>query len=146
MMHLLNHLSDHIHQLGNRSNASCELPERAMIDLQQAYRKLKRHEAAFQVLQTKADKEVFQYRELNANTPKLHRNNEMPLTKAPIKQIMKNPGPEIKTLDDLAEWCAKPKEELHNHIAWWFKRFADFTDFVDNCQYFSHLNYAKYIR
>jgi len=34
-MHLLNHFSDHIHQLGNLLNASSELPESAMMDLQQ---------------------------------------------------------------------------------------------------------------
>ena len=70
----------------------------------------------------------------------------MPLTKAPIKRMMKNPQPEIKTLDDLAEWCAMPKGELQNHIAWCFKRFANFTDYVDHDQQFGHLNDAKYIR
>jgi hypothetical protein len=36
-MHLLNHCSDHIHQLGNLSNVISELPENAMMDLKQAY-------------------------------------------------------------------------------------------------------------
>ena len=145
-MHLLNHFSDHIRQLGNLLNVSSELPEKAMMDLKQAYRQSNRHEAAFQILRTKARKEVFQYRELNANAAKQRRDDDMPLTKAPIKRMMKNPQPEIKTLDDLAEWCAMPKGELQNHIAWCFKRFADFTDYVDHDQYFSRLNDAKYIR
>jgi uncharacterized membrane protein SirB2 len=38
-----------------------------------------------------------------------------------------------------------PKGELQNHIAWCFKRFADFTDNVDHDQYCSRLNDAKYI-
>jgi len=117
-----------------------------MMDLKQAYRQSNRHEAAFQILQTKARKEVFQYRELNANTEKRHCDDDMPLTKAPIKQVMKNPRPEIKTLDDLVELCAMPKGELQNHIAWCLKRFANFTNYVDHDHYFSHLNHAKYIR
>jgi len=32
-MHLLNHFSDHIRQLGNLLNVSSELPEKAMMDL-----------------------------------------------------------------------------------------------------------------
>jgi len=59
---------------------------------------------------------------------------------------MKNLRPDIKTLDDLAEWCAMPKGELQNHIAWCFKRSADFRDYVDCDQYFTRLNDAKYIR
>jgi len=90
--------------------------------------------------------EVFQFRERNANTAKQCRDDDMPLTKAPIKLIMNNPGPEIKTLDDLAEWGAMPKGELHNDITWCFKRFNDFIDYVNHDQYFNHLNDAKYIR
>jgi len=71
---------------------------------------------------------VFQHRELNANAAKQRCDNDMPLTKAPIKQMMKNPQSEIKTLNDFAEWCPMPNGELQNHIAWCFKRFADFTD------------------
>jgi len=37
------------------------------------------------------------------------------------------------------------KGELQNHIAWSFKRFADFTDYDDHDQNFSRLNDAKYI-
>jgi hypothetical protein len=70
----------------------------------------------------------------------------MPLTKASIEWMMKNKRPEIKTLDDLAEWCAMPKGETQNHIAWCFKRFANITDYIDHDQYFSCRNDAKYIR
>jgi len=59
--------------------------------------------------------------------------------------MIKTPQPEIKTPDDFAEWCAMPKGELQNHIAWCFKRFADFTDYVDHDQYLSCINDAKYI-
>jgi len=127
-MHLLNHFSDHPCQLGNLLTISSELPEDAMTDLKQAYQQSNRHEAAFQILTKQARKEVFQYRELNANAAKQCRGNDMPLTKAPIKRMMSNPQPEIKTVDDSAKWCAMPKGELRNHIAWCFKRFADFTD------------------
>jgi len=145
-MHLLNHLSDHIRQLGNLLNVSSELPEKAMMDLKQAYQQSNHHEAAFQILRTTARNEVFQYRELNSNAAKQRHNNDMLLTKAPIKRMMKNPQPEIKTLDDLAEWCAMPTGELQNHIACCFKRFADFTDYVDRDRYFCRLNDAKFIR
>jgi len=89
---------------------------------------------------------MFQYRELNANTLKQRHNDDIPLTKAPFKHMMKNPRPEIKTLDDLATWCAMRKGELQNHLAWCFTRFADFTDYVDHDQCLSRLNNAKYIR
>jgi len=144
-MHLLDHFSDHICQLGNLWNVSSELPEKAMMDLTQAYWQSNHHEAALQILRTKAPKEVFQYRELNANAAKQRRDDDMPLTKAPIKWMMRNPRPELKTLDDLAAWCAMPKWELQNHIVWCFKRFADFTDYIDHDQYFSCLNNAKHI-
>jgi len=49
-MHLLNHLSDHIRQLGNLRNVSSELPENTMMDLKQAYRQLNRHETAVQIM------------------------------------------------------------------------------------------------
>jgi hypothetical protein len=52
----------------------------------------------------------------------------------------------MKTLDDMAKWCPIPKGELQNHIAWFVKRFADFTDYVDHDQYFSCLNDEKYIQ
>jgi len=70
----------------------------------------------------------------------------MPLTKQPIKWMKKNLRPEIKTLDQLAEWCAMTKWELQHHIAWCFKRFADFTDYVNHDRYFSHLNESKSIQ
>jgi len=132
MMHLRNHFSDHIRQLGNLLNVSSELPDKAMMDHKEAYRHSDQHEAAFQILRKKAQKEVFQYWELNANTAKQCRDNDLPLTKAPIKRMMNNPPPEINTLDDLAERCAMPNRELHNHIAWCFKRFDDFTDYIDH--------------
>ena len=46
--------------------------------------------------------------------------------------MMNNQWPEIKTLDDLAECCAMQEGELQDHIAWCFKRFADFTDYIDH--------------
>jgi len=83
-MHLLNHFSDRIRQLGNLLNVSSELPEEAMMDLKQAYRQSNRIDGAFQNLRTKALK-VFQYREVNANAAKQRRDDDMPLTKALIK-------------------------------------------------------------
>jgi len=68
MIHLLNHFSDHIHQVGNLLEASSELPERVRTDLKQVYWPWNGHEATFQILRKKAQKEVFQYRELNPNT------------------------------------------------------------------------------
>ena len=145
-MHLLNHFSYHIRQLDNLLRASSELPQRAIMHLKQGYQQSNRHEAAFQILQMINWKEVFQYRELNANPSKPHCNDKIPLTKSLIKPMMNNPRPEIKTIDDLAKWCAMFKGELQNHIACCLKRFANFTDFIDNDQYFSHLNNAKYIQ
>jgi len=145
-MHLLNHFADHIRQLRNLLNRCSELSEKAMMDLKQAYQQSNGHEAASPILWMKARKEVFQYRELNANAAKQRHDDDMPQTNAPIQRMMKNPWPEIKTLDDLAEWCAMPKGELQNHIAWCFKRFADFTDYVDHDQYFSCLNDANFIQ
>jgi hypothetical protein len=58
-MHLLNHFSDHIRQVGNLLNIRSKLPEKAMMDLKQACRQSNRHEATFQIFQTKAQKEVF---------------------------------------------------------------------------------------
>jgi len=49
-MHLLNHFSDHIRQLGNLLNVSSELPEKVMLDRKQAYQQSNRHEAACQIL------------------------------------------------------------------------------------------------
>ena len=99
-MHLLDHFSDHIRQLGNLLNVSSELPENAMMHPNPACRQSNRHEAAVQMWRTKSPKEVFQYPELNANAAKQRRDNGMPVPKAPIKRMMKNPRPEIKTLDD----------------------------------------------
>jgi len=145
-MHLLNHFTDHIRQLGNLLNVSSEISEKAMMDLKQGYRQSNHHEVTFQILRKKAQMEVFQYRELNANAEKQRTNNHMPLTKVPIQRIMNNPQPEIKTLDGLAECCAMPKGEPHNHIARCLKRFGDFPDYVNHNQYFSCLTDAKSIR
>jgi len=111
-MHLLNLFSDHIHQLGIHLNVSSELPEKAIMDLNQAYRQSNCDEAACQILWTTAENQVFQYRELDANAAKQCLVNDMPLTKMPIKRMTKNWCPGIKTLDDLAEWFAMPKGEL----------------------------------
>jgi hypothetical protein len=53
-MHLLNHFSDHIRQLGNLLNVRSELPEKAMMDYKQAYHPCNHHEAAFETLPTNA--------------------------------------------------------------------------------------------
>ena len=88
---------------------------------------------------------MFQYQGLNANNANQCNNDDMPLTTVPNKQMMKILRPEIKPLYDLAEWCALPKGELHNHIDWCFKRFGNITDYVDHNQYFSCLNNTKFI-
>jgi len=144
-MHLLNHFSDHMCQPGNILNVSSELPEKVMMDYNQVYQESNCHEAAFHILQTKAHKEVFTYRELNVNAAKQRRNNDMALNKVRGKLMRKNPRPDIMDLDDLAKWCAMPKGVQLNHIACCFKIFADFTDSIDHNQYFSRLNDAQYI-
>jgi len=60
-MRLLNHFSDHIRQLGNLLNTSSELPEGAIMDYEQDYRHPDCQKAIFQILRTKARKEVFQF-------------------------------------------------------------------------------------
>jgi len=102
-MHLLNHFPEDIRQLGNLLNVSSELTEKAMMDFKHAYQQSNRHEASFQMLQTQAQKKVFQYRQLNAKAAKSRGDDYMPLTNVPIKRIMKYPRPETKTLDDSAQ-------------------------------------------
>jgi len=138
-MHLLIHFSDHIRQNGNLSNIYSEPPEKAIIDLKHAYQQPNQHEAALQILGIKAWKKVIQYQELNTNAAKQDSDDDMTLTNVHIKWIMKNLQPDIMTLDDLAKWCGMPKGKLQNHIAWCFRKFADFTDYVDHDQYFIHL-------
>jgi len=145
-MHLLNLFWDHIRQLGNLVNACSEHPERVIRELEQEYQQSNRDEAAFQISQTKARNEVLPYCELNGNPAKLSRENDIPLTKASIKRMMKCLQAVIKTLDDLAEWCAMPKGKLQNPIVCCFKRFADVTAYVDHDQNFSPFNDAKHIR
>jgi hypothetical protein len=111
-MHLLNHFSDHIRQLGNLLHVSFELSHRDVRDLTQVYRQLNRHEAAFHILCTKARKEVFQYPDLNANSSIPRRNHDITPTKARLELTMNNLQPEIKSLDYFAEWCARPSGEL----------------------------------
>jgi hypothetical protein len=87
-MPLLNHFSEHICQHGNLLNLSSELPEKPIMDVKQAYQQSNRYEPACQIVQTKAQQDVFHYHELNANIAKQCPNNDMPLTEAPIKQMM----------------------------------------------------------
>jgi len=68
------------------------------------------------------------------------------LLKTPIKRMMKNLQLEIMVLDDFDEWCSMPQGELLNHIAWWFKKYANFTDYIDQDQYLSSYNDSKYIQ
>jgi len=145
-MHLLNHFSDLIRQLGNPLKACCELPERAMMDFTQVYQQLNCHEVDIQVVWIQARKEVMQSRELNVYPANQRRDDEMPLTNLSPKPMMDKVWLESKTLDDLAEWCAMAIGGLQNYIGWRFKRFADFTDYLDHDWYFSHLNDARYVR
>jgi len=39
-----------------------------------------------------------------------------------------------------------PKQELQNHIAWCFQRFAELSDYFDHDRYFNHFNDAIYIQ
>jgi hypothetical protein len=91
-------------------------------------------------------KKVFRYPEANANVAKQSHENNVPMTKAPIKEMMKHAAPDTMTLDNSVKLCAIPKGEQQNHLALCFKRFADITDYVDHNQYFSLLNDAKYIQ
>jgi len=84
IIHLLNHFPDHLRQFANFENVSFELPEKAMMDSQQVYWQSNCHEATFEILGMNAWKVVFLYLELNANTAKQHRKDDMPLTKVPI--------------------------------------------------------------
>jgi len=88
MMHLLKHILDHIHQLGNVIHAAFELPACAKMGHRQGYRQLNRHVATFQILRSTAWNEVFQHLELNADTAKQPRNDAMPLTEALINRMM----------------------------------------------------------
>jgi len=83
-MHLLNHLSDHVGQLGSLLNASSELPDWEMKHLEQAYCQSNRHETTILILGTNNLHQLFQYRELNAYMAKQRRDIEKPLTEEPI--------------------------------------------------------------
>jgi hypothetical protein len=89
---------------------------------------------------------VIQYRELNANVAKQCHNNDIPLARAPIKRITRNPRPEVMTLEDVPKWFSMPNGELKNHIARGFKIYADYTDYVNYDEYFGLCKDAKYIR
>jgi len=117
-----------------------------MKDVEQAYQQSNCLQAAFLIVQKNAAKGLFQYGKQIDDAAKQRHHNEMPLNIAPNKRKMNNPRPEIRTLDDSANWCAMPTGDLQNHIAWCFERFADFTDYVHYEEYFSCLNNAKYIR
>jgi len=77
-IHLPNRLPDHICQLGNLFNASFKHPESGIVDLKQVYRQSNCHEAIFLILQTNAQKKVFQYSELKANSAKEPCDDKMP--------------------------------------------------------------------
>jgi len=145
-MHLLNHFSDCIWFACRQINCQLERLDRAMVDFKQAYRQSSLQESTYQICWTKARRDVSQYWERNANAAKQHHNYEMPLTSSPITATMNNPQPEIKPLDDLAEWCAIQNGQLQNHISLCFKRFANSTDYVVYDQYLSCPNSVKYIR
>jgi hypothetical protein len=74
--------------VGNLLNISYELPVKAMLDHHQAYCQWICLGSAFQSLPTKANKEVFQYPKPNGNAAKERRNDDMPLTKTPIQQMI----------------------------------------------------------
>jgi len=65
IIHLMNHFPDHISQLAIILNASCELQERVMMDLKQAYQESTQNEVAIQIMQMNARKVLFQYGELH---------------------------------------------------------------------------------
>jgi len=70
MIHLLNHFSDHIHQLANLLNVSSELQGQAMMDFKQVYQHSNRPEVSIQLLQMNAQNEVFHYPQPTANAAK----------------------------------------------------------------------------
>lgn len=83
-MHLLNHCFDNTRLLGNLSTASSQLPQRAMMELKLAYRQSNFYEAAFQNLRTKAQRKLFQFGAVSANTEKSCCNEELSLTQMSI--------------------------------------------------------------
>jgi hypothetical protein len=89
---------------------------------------------------------VTQYKELNANAGKQLCNNEIPQTKALINWTMQTPQREFDTLHNLAESCSMPKSKLQNRIAWYSKRFGNFTGYIEHNQYLSRLHNATYFQ
>jgi len=96
-------------------------------------------------LVVQALKVVFRYWLLYVYTAKHLHHPEMPLTKPPLKQMMGNPWPAIKTIDDLAKWCAMPTRELQKHLTWCFRLFPNITDYVNHNQTRSRPNDTVYI-
>jgi hypothetical protein len=126
-------------------NASPELPESAMMNLNQVYWQLNYHESAFQILQITVPKVVYFWWKQNANTVNQCCDDEIPLNKVTTRQVIKTPWPEMNTVSYLPKWFTMAIGELQPHIASQFKRFADFTGYVNHIQYFSHLNHGIYI-
>jgi hypothetical protein len=90
-MHFLSHICYHICQRGKLLNASSELPEGAMINLEQDYRESCFHEPTSRSMRIPAQPELFMYQELNDVTPKQHPDNKLPSTIMLIKCMMINP-------------------------------------------------------
>jgi hypothetical protein len=87
-MRILNHLSDHVCLVGTLFNESSESPEKAITNHKPAYKQLNQYEAAFKMLRKHVSKEVFQYREPNANTAKHCCEFDIPVTKVHLKRMM----------------------------------------------------------
>jgi len=141
-VHFLNHVPDHNCQLGNLSYACSELPDTVMKYPKPAYQQLNHYEAPFHIVRLTAREEVFQDSGIDANALKQHREHTIPQMKVPIQSMIQYLSPDIKTLDDLAQWCAMQKGELQNHSASSFLQFANFTVYVNQYQYFSSHNDA----
>jgi len=84
-MHLLNHFSEHICQLGSLFNAGSELLDRSMLVLKQAYVRSNYPDATLQCFRKKARQQVVWYHEVNVNTAKECHGDGMPLMKGHIK-------------------------------------------------------------
>jgi len=99
-IHLLNHFCSCILQVANHLYVCSELPTKLAINLKQLYWQSNFLEAAFQILQTHVQNDVFQYGNKKANTGKWHHDDDMVSTTLPINQMTKTPQPDFKTPDD----------------------------------------------
>ena len=149
-MHLPSHFGESIRQLGNLSNLTAEFYEHEMIDIKDAYRNSNKNNASEQIVHTKARGEFFRYKNMArkaARKAQMIRSDDgnVPIP-PPATRKLRGKRTDIKTIQELAQWCGLPVGTLQNHVAWCLKLFNIFPAYTESDEAFLHLSNAKYTR